>query len=78
MRQRIYLEFQNCERECNKSCDIGQYVDYENCKCRKKLVDKMIECNSIERNTLERSFHEECTENIDEVKNAAENEYVLA
>ena len=31
----------------------GEYLDYENCKCRKKLVDKLIE---------------ECTESIDEVK----------
>ena len=22
----------NCECECNKSCDIGNYLDYENCK----------------------------------------------
>ena len=43
----------NCECECDKSCDVGEYLDYENCKCRKKLVDKLIE---------------ECTQNIDEVK----------
>ena len=29
----------NWECECNKSCDIGEYLDYSNCKCRKKLVD---------------------------------------
>ena len=38
----------------------------------------MIECNAIECNTLKRSFHEECTEKIDEVKNAAENECVFS
>ena len=27
----------NCECECDKSCDIGGYLDYENCKCRKKV-----------------------------------------
>ena len=27
----------NSERECNKSCDVGEYLDYENCKWRKKL-----------------------------------------
>ena len=43
----------NCECECDKSCDVGEYLDYENCKCRKKLVDKLVK---------------ECTENIDEVK----------
>ena len=26
----------NCECECDKLCDIGEYLDYENCKFRKK------------------------------------------
>ena len=43
----------NCERECDKSFDFGEYLDYENCKCRKRLVDKLVE---------------ECNENIDEEK----------
>ena len=25
----------NCECKCDKSCDGGAYLDYENCKCRK-------------------------------------------
>ena len=38
----------NCECECDKSCDVGEYLDYENCKCRKRLVDKVVEeCNEI-------------------------------
>ena len=53
----------NCECECDKSCGIGEYFDYENCKCRKKLVDKLVD---------------ECTETVEEVKLAkitlAENE----
>ena len=44
-------------------CDVGEYLDYEHCKCRKKLVDKLVD---------------ECTETIEEVKLAkitlAENE----
>ena len=32
----------NCECECDKLCNIGEYLDYENCKCRKKLVDKLV------------------------------------
>ena len=43
----------NCECECGKSCDVAEYLDYENCKCRKRLVDKLVE---------------ECNENIDEAK----------
>ena len=50
----------NCECECDKFCDSCEYLDYENCKCRKKLVDKLIE---------------ECTKNIDEVEIAGENEH---
>ena len=33
----------NCECECDKSCDISEYLDYSNCKCRKKLVDELVE-----------------------------------
>ena len=43
----------NCECECDKSCNIGEYLDYSSCKCRKKLLDPLVE---------------ECTENIDETK----------
>ena len=43
----------NCDCECDKSCDIGVYLGYENCKCSKKLVDKLVD---------------ECTENVEEVK----------
>ena len=57
----------NCECECDKSCDVGEYLDYENCKCRKRLVDKLVD---------------ECDENIDEVKIVSEsknkfNSYIL-
>ena len=45
----------NCKCACNKSCDVGEYLDYENCKCRKKLVDKLVkECNE---NTDEKELH---------------------
>ena len=43
----------NCKCECDKYCSIGEYLDYSNCKCRKKLVDQLVE---------------ECTENINETK----------
>ena len=33
----------NCACECDKLCDIGQYLDYKNCVCRKSLVDKLVE-----------------------------------
>ena len=29
--------------ECDKSWDVGKYLDYENYKCRKKLIDKLVE-----------------------------------
>ena len=33
---------------CDKYCGTGQYLDYDNCVCRKKLIDFLIEeCASI-------------------------------
>ena len=51
----------NYECECDKSSDIGEYLDNKNCKCRKKLVDPLAE---------------ECTETIKEIKltNVTKNE----
>ena len=53
----------NSECKCDKSCDIGEYLHYENCKRKKKLVDRLVE---------------ECTETNNEVKltkiTPAENE----
>ena len=53
----------NCEYGCNKSCDVGQYLDFKNCRCRKKLVDKLVE---------------ECREDINEnemIYNGTFNDY---
>ena len=53
----------NCESGCNKSCDVGQYLDLKNCRCRKKLVDKL---------------GEECSEDINEnemIYNGTLNDY---
>ena len=43
----------NCECECHKLCDVGEYLDCENCKYRKQLVATLVE---------------ECTEIVEEVK----------
>ena len=40
----------NCNCGCDKSCDIGEYLDYKNCKC-KKMINQLVE---------------KCRENIDE------------
>ena len=40
----------NCEYEFDRLCDVGEYLDYKSCKCRKRLVDRLVE---------------ECSENID-------------
>ena len=44
----------NCECKCDKSYNFGEYLHYENCKCGKRLVDKLIgECNeNIEETSL--------------------------
>ena len=62
-RLRLIWNPSNCERECDKACDAGEYLGYENRKCRKKIVHKLVD---------------ECPETIEEVKLAkitlAENE----
>ena len=35
---RFTLNPSSCKCECDKSCNIGEYLDNKNCKCRKKLV----------------------------------------
>ena len=36
----------NCE--CDKSCDIGEYLDYKNCKCKRKIIGSLVEeCSKI-------------------------------
>ena len=38
----------NCDGECDKSCGIGEYLDYKICVCRKTLIDKLVEeCTSV-------------------------------
>ena len=38
----------NSACECDKSCGIGQYLDYKNCICRNSLIDKLVEeCASV-------------------------------
>ena len=37
-----------CSCECDRYCETGQYLDYKNCVCRKKIIDDLIEqCTSI-------------------------------
>ena len=47
----------NCECKCDKSRDISEYLDYESCKYRKRLIDKLVD---------------ECDGNIDEEANLVE------
>ena len=38
----------NCACECDKTCSIGQYLDYKSCVCRNSLVDKLVEeCTNV-------------------------------
>ena len=32
----------NCECECEKFCDVEEYLDHKNCKCRKRFIDKLV------------------------------------
>ena len=43
----------NCECECDKPSDFSEYLDNQNCKYKKRLVDKLVE---------------EYTENVEEIR----------
>ena len=49
------MESRSFECDCDKSCDIGQYLDYKICKYRKKLVDELIE-KLMKRNYIKIKF----------------------
>ena len=48
--KRLIWNPSNFECEFDKSCDVGGYLDYKNCKCRRRLTDQLVK---------------ECSENID-------------
>ena len=34
-----------CNCECNKACKTGEYLDFKNCSCEKRLIDNLVlEC----------------------------------
>ena len=42
----------NRECECVKLCNLDEYLDYKNCKCKKKLIDKLVdECTETTEET---------------------------
>ena len=45
----------NCKCECDKLCDVGEYLNYKKCKCRKRLVDKLVE--KFSDNVDEKELH---------------------
>ena len=53
-----------CACECDRYCETGQYLDYKNCICRKRIIIDLIEeCTSIidmeiKNNTITRSNSE--------------------
>ena len=58
----IFFNPSNCDCECDKLCGISEYLDYSNCKCRKRLLNPLIE---------------EFTENIDVIKNEHKKKNVV-
>ena len=32
----------NCKCDCDNSCNTSQYLDYLDCKCKKKIIDPIV------------------------------------
>ena len=43
-----------CGCECDRSCDIGEYLDHKNCKCKHKIAGALVEkCSkNIDKNEM--------------------------
>ena len=54
----------NCECERDTSCDLEEYLDYKNRKCRKKIVDKLVEECSENINGNEMIYNENLNANV--------------
>ena len=56
-----------CECEFDKSCGIGEYLDYKNCVCKNSIIDRLVEdCtivideNEIYNETLNTTSSDDC------------------
>ena len=59
-----------CDCECNKACKIDEYLDIENCLCKKHLIDKLVlECEDEILDTTETS--------LDDKKETCENNCLI-
>ena len=36
----------NCNCKCDNSCDVGKFLDYENFKCKRKIVGELVDKRS--------------------------------
>ena len=67
----------NCNCECDKSCEIGEYLDYKNCKCRRKIVGELVEeySENIDENEMiyETLLVKECNKNISKILSTSSN-----
>ena len=41
-----------CECECGRLCDVGEYLDYKNCKCKMRLIDKLVVYKKLRSNKM--------------------------
>ena len=50
----------NCECECDKASDVGDYSDYKTCICGKKIADKLVE-ECSENETIHNDYNNICS-----------------
>ena len=52
------LNLSSCDGKCDKSCGIGQYLHYKNCKCKKDLISKLVEeCRGSCHDVLQKAMN---------------------
>ena len=59
----------NCKCECDKSCNTSQYLDYLDCKCKKKINDLIVEeCTEYDDDDKTKLVNKTVTKNDNKTK----------
>ena len=58
-----------CKGECDKSCNTSQYLDYLDCKCKKKIIDPIVEkCIEYDEDNQRKLVNKTVTKNDNKTK----------
>ena len=67
----------NCNCECDESCNFGEWLDYENCKCRRKIAGSIVKKCSENIDKNERIYNETVNVSLSDYKCGSCTVYIV-